>query len=273
MARRPSNRLALVAAATGVLALLGVGARVGAMNTNEPAPVVDPQGNAIPTAPATPSKTHLDVVVSWTISDIDQRALLNVRLANIAMAAMKRKADVNVIVIGDAPDVSGTVVARGHFAGKCAETDNPECPEDTSLATTFVAEVNAGLDRLEPAEVTDIPGTLLYLARHRVELGGGIEYGAVLIGDGASSTVDCDFGLAPLNPSTFARTAERCLEGLQVDLGGTRVALAGVGRSADAANEEVLRATPGLLAAVITHASGTPRLIDLDAGPTGVFDR
>ena len=51
-----------------------------------------------------------------------------------------------------------------------------------------------------------------------------------------------------------------------------RVYITGAGRSVDpAANAEVLRATPGLLSAIIHEAGGTPRLLDLDAGPAGLF--
>jgi hypothetical protein len=266
--------LPAIAAVVGVVALTAAAVFVDKLEQQQvEAPVRDPQGHTVGIGPDTPASNFLAVVLDNTASGVAQRPLLNTQLATIARAAALHRADVEVITLDAFTDTSVQVLAHSSFAGRCAKTDNPECRPESGIATKFIATVNENIERLTPAPMTDLPGALIYLARHRRELGSTVHFSALIVGDSVSTAPGCDFSYVPLEADTFTATARHCLGGRGIDLKGMNVYLAGVGESLDHdVDRDVLRATPGLVSALVRAARGVPRLVDLLSGPGGLFE-
>ncbi|HZN14117.1 MAG TPA: hypothetical protein VFB78_07615 [Acidimicrobiales bacterium] len=214
------------------------------------------------------SKRLLVVEVDASASGADQRRLLDQRLQTIVAAAKHRRAGVEVWAIDDATNVHREPLATAAFD---PGVDNPNAPLPAGTAQRFVDDVTRAIDARKLSNGTDMPGALVLLTDRRRQAGRGVEVHGLLITDGISSVPKCDFGLVPLEESTFEATARACLAEQNVALGGMTVYLAAVGQDTSGAEDvNVLGAAPRLLEHLVTVGGGKPRAVNLDV-PNGGF--
>jgi len=215
------------------------------------------------------SKRLLIAEIFNTQGNQSERSLLPHRLIALMDLAKAGHEDIEAWSVDDAADQHHDLLGTADFD---TGSDNPYAPLPPGVAQQFLNQVLGNLGRQAPAPATDVPGALRLVATRAVEArnSGAQKVSAVLIGDGVSTVAGCDFGLAPLDPSTWPATAQLCLGTPPILLNGVNVLFANAGEDTSGLTDlSVSRAAPQIDEDIVTQAGGTTGLIDLDVADSG----